>query len=543
MSSKIKSSFLEEDIKLVDYWGDGILVLSANGIVSYANKIWDEFAQKYCPSLLEYVEGTDYLKVFSEKSDENVTITKGIRRVINGTEKSFFFEDSCHCSDGEHWILIKVHPLSQNYPTSVLLQYIDITENKKRELNLAEHEKHLYTLLNNIRLVGVVLDTHGNIKFCNDHLLELTGWKRKEVLNKNWFDILLSPEIVPEIKSVFLKTIKKANVPSYYKNEVLAKDGSRRLIVWNNTVIKDIDGKINTVVSIGENITNHLLTEKSLLMTKGQLRTLVDTIPDLVWLKDVNGFYLVCNTKFERFFGAKEEEIIGKTDYDFVNKDLADLFTQKDREAMKAGKPSMNEEEITYADDGHREYLETIKSPMYDSNGQLIGVLGVGRDITERKKSEAKLQDKKKELFQIVNGNPIPTFVINKNHKITYWNKSCETITGIKADEMIGTRNTWTAFYRNERPLLADLIVDNCQSTIEKIYGGKNLQPSFIEGGYQAEDYFPMFDKWLFFTAAPIKDFDNNIIGAIETLQDISLAKKAEKALIDTKILAENRPA
>ena len=102
---------------------------------------------------------------------------------------------------------------------------------------------------------------------------------------------------------------------------------------------------------------------------RARLRTLVETIPDLVWLKNPDGVYLTCNPRFERFFGAKEAEIVGKTDYDFVDADLADFFREHDRKAMTADKPSINEEWVTFADDGHRELLETIKTPMYGSDG------------------------------------------------------------------------------------------------------------------------------------------------------------------------------
>ena len=123
-----------------------------------------------------------------------------------------------------------------------------------------------------------------------------------------------------------------------------------------------------------------------------RLRTLIETIPDLVWLKDVDGVYLACNPKFERFFGAKEKDIIGKTDYDFVDKNLADFFRMNDKKALAAGQPVINEEEIVYADDGHRECLETVKTCLLDSKGAVIGVLGIARDITERKKSATALQ-------------------------------------------------------------------------------------------------------------------------------------------------------
>jgi PAS domain S-box-containing protein len=135
---------------------------------------------------------------------------------------------------------------------------------------------------------------------------------------------------------------------------------------------------------------------KQLSESESQLRTLVQTLPDLVWWKDPDGVYKACNPKFERFFGAAQAEIIGKTDYDFLDKKLADFFREKDNVAIAAGKASLNEEEVTYADDGHKELLETIKMPMYSSDGKLMGVLGVARDITERKRSEQALLDAQK---------------------------------------------------------------------------------------------------------------------------------------------------
>lgn len=126
--------------------------------------------------------------------------------------------------------------------------------------------------------------------------------------------------------------------------------------------------------------------------TKNQLHTLLDTIPDLIWLKDKEGIYLLCNPMFERFFGAKEEEIIGKTDYDFVDKELADFFRKNDQIAMEAKAQNMNEEWITFADDGHPALLETIKIPMIDEHDNPIGILGVAHDITERYNNEIQIK-------------------------------------------------------------------------------------------------------------------------------------------------------
>ncbi|MFZ2267157.1 MAG: PAS domain S-box protein [Azonexus sp.] len=114
-----------------------------------------------------------------------------------------------------------------------------------------------------------------------------------------------------------------------------------------------------------------------------KLRTLIDTLPDLVWLKDTDGVYLSCNKRFEQFFGASESAIIGKTDFDFVDHELATFFRANDRAAQLANAPRSNEEWVTFASDGHRELLNTTKAPMRDASGKLIGILGIGRDVSQ----------------------------------------------------------------------------------------------------------------------------------------------------------------
>ncbi len=121
------------------------------------------------------------------------------------------------------------------------------------------------------------------------------------------------------------------------------------------------------------------------------LKTLIRTIPDLVWLKNPQGVYLFCNSRVELFFGAKESEIVGKTDYDFVESKVADMFKEKDRQAIASGKACTNEEVIVFAADGHKKHIETIKTPMVNDDGEFIGVLGIGRDITERTTLQAQL--------------------------------------------------------------------------------------------------------------------------------------------------------
>lgn len=162
---------------------------------------------------------------------------------------------------------------------------------------------------------------------------------------------------------------------------------------------------------------------------QAKLRAMLDAIPDLVWLKDANGVYLCCNPRFERFFGAREAEIIGKTDYDFVDRELADSFREHDHKAMAAGKPSINEEWLTFAEDGSRGLFETIKTPMSDAQGKLIGVLGIARDITARVLAERALLESQQQAQLYLNIASVMLVAADAEGRITLINrKGCETL-------------------------------------------------------------------------------------------------------------------
>ena len=167
------------------------------------------------------------------------------------------------------------------------------------------------------------------------------------------------------------------------------------------------------------------------------------------------------------------------------------------------------------------------------------------KELAIRKRAEKALRESEKRLSQIIEGNSIATFVIDNEHKVTHWNKACENLTGISADKIIKAQKLWEPFYFAERPVMADLIVDNAsEKEIAHYYKGKYRASTTIEGAYKAEDFFPEFGehgKWLFFTAAPLRDAEGKIIGAIETLQDITDRKLAEDALRKAHDELENR--
>ncbi|MCK6406941.1 MAG: PAS domain S-box protein [Rhodocyclaceae bacterium] len=145
-------------------------------------------------------------------------------------------------------------------------------------------------------------------------------------------------------------------------------------------------------------ITAQRSSEAALESERRRLRTLFNTLPDLVWLKDPEGRYLACNPPFERLYGATEKEIIGRDDFDFVDAEQAQFFRERDRVAIAAGTPVSNKEWVTFASDGRRVLLETIKTVMRDAEGHLVGVLGIGRDITAEQLAQTALAQRVREV-------------------------------------------------------------------------------------------------------------------------------------------------
>ena len=153
----------------------------------------------------------------------------------------------------------------------------------------------------------------------------------------------------------------------------------------------------------------------------------------------------------------------------------------------------------------------------------------------KRKRAENELKESEQRLKSVIGGSPIPAFVIGKDHKIIYWNKALEVLTKIKAEDAIGTSQQWRAFYTRKRPCMADLLVNREQDNISKWYTGKYTKSKLLDEAYEAIDFFPELGnqgKWLRFTAAIIRNAKGELIGAIETLEDITRRKKAKEALL-----------
>lgn len=284
-------------------------------------------------------------------------------------------------------------------------------------------------------------------------------------------------------------------------------------------------------VAVARDVTEYKSNEIALKQILNYNRGLIEANIDPLVTIGPDGKVTDVNRATENVTGYNRDEIIGT--------DFSDYFT--DPKKAKEGYEKVFREGFVRdypLEIQHRNGQVTpviYNASVYrDEYGDVLGVFAAARDITELKRAEKNLNDSQSRLNSILEGTPIPKFVIDKNHTIIYWNKALEELSGISAKDVIGTQNQWKAFYDKKRPSMADILVDGSGEKLLQWYGNKYNESKFLKEVYEAVDFFPAMDddgKWLFFTAAPVKDSEGNLIGAVETLEDITENKKAESAL------------
>jgi PAS domain S-box-containing protein len=179
-------------------------------------------------------------------------------------------------------------------------------------------------------------------------------------------------------------------------------------------------------------------------------------------------------------------------------------------------------------------WLRFTAAIIRDSEKNLVGVLETLEDITEKRRVEEEIKESEQRLYSILQNSPIPAFVIGRDHRVIFWNRALEELSKIPAGEVLGTTRHWRAFYKKERPCMADLLVDGEIGRIPKWYVDKYTRSSLLEEAFEATDFFPDLGedgKWLRFTAATIRDSSGNRVSALETLEDITERMKAEEEL------------
>ncbi len=200
--------------------------------------------------------------------------------------------------------------------------------------------------------------------------------------------------------------------------------------------MKDARGVPVRAVGTVLDITARKTAEEGLAAERNLLRTILDAIPDFVFLKDETGVYRLCNPAVGRYFGRTEQEILGRTDFELVDAGTAAGFRRDDLDAMAGGEPSRREESLVNRD-GSRLYTETIKLPVRGPDGRVLGVLGVARDLTVRKLAELSLIESEARFRSLADSTAVMIWMAGVDGRGTYFNRAWLEFSGRTFEEEV----------------------------------------------------------------------------------------------------------
>lgn len=371
--------------------------------------------------------------------------------VIQQRRKSLNSEVSFKAPDGNTQIQIIQFSVIEGFEhdySRVMVAIVNCTDNRMTEFKLQETNHQLTNLIGNLK--GIVyrcqFDQSWTMLFTSDSIGEMTGYTRDELLNNKQISYaeLIHPDDLERVTQT-IQTAVASDQRFAVEYRIRTKSGEEKWFWEQGIGIKNALGKIETLEGYILDITGQKNARIRLDNERLHLRTVIETIPDLIWLKDPKGVYLNCNYQFGQLLGATEAEIVGKTEYDFVDRQLADSFRKNDLAAMQANQPVSNLEAVTFASDGHQAFLEIIKTPMRNSNGKLIGVLGIARDVTENKRNEQKLEESKNWYQAIFNNTGTATCIINEDSEIVLMNDMFVQLTSYNETDL-ANKVKWVEF-------------------------------------------------------------------------------------------------
>ena len=272
--------------------------------------------------------------------------------------------------------------------------------------------------------------------------------------------------------------------------------------------------------------TEHKQTIEILQASENKYRVLLENLPQKIFHKDKNSVYVSCNNNYARDLKIRPDEIIGKTDYDFYNKELAEKYRADDKRIMESGKTEYIEEK--YIQNGHEVVVQTVKTPLEDDKGKKIGILGIFWDITERRRIEEALKESEERYRTIIEHSNDMIWILDTDGRYQFVNKRCEEFSGLKPDYFLG--KSFTPFIdKKDLPKVIDIF-----------HKALNGEPQQYEVAVKKEDGSNFF---LSVNTAPVYS-KGKVVGTVSFGRDITEHKKAEEQIKESlkqKLMKSNK--
>jgi PAS domain S-box-containing protein len=311
-------------------------------------------------------------------------------------------------------------------------ELIESSEIKQTKETLQASEEKFRRIYEGASDAMVYLDKSGKILEVNKKVVELFGGSKEELLGKNFANVgVISVRELPTLMSAFAKVLagKQVTVDVRIKN----RKGREVYLECSASLMKTHDR--HAILLLARDLTERKKAEDTLRKSENKSRTLLENLPQKIFFKDRKSVYIAANENYARDLKIKSDEIAGRTDYDFFPKKLAEKYRADDKRIIESGKTEDIEEE--YIQNGQKVFVHTVKTPVKDENGNVVGTLGIFWDITERKQAEEALresEEKYRDLFENVR-DVIVTFDLKGT--VTSVNKAVAEY-GFKKDDFVG---------------------------------------------------------------------------------------------------------
>jgi len=398
------------------------------------------------------------------------------------------------------------------------LSELEKTEAKRK---LAEAEE-LYKTLAQSAFAVVFIVQDSKFRFINTRAIAYAGYTSEELVGQS-SDVMVYPEDREKVKKLS-KEMLAGERNTAFEFRMVTKLNQLR---WISQTVSPIhyDGR--------PAILGNALDVTDLKQAEELYKTLAESSFAVVFIVQ-DGKFRFINTSAIAYAGYTSEELVGQDSDIMVYAEDRDKVKRMSKEMLAGTRNAAFDFRMVTKQNQLRWISQTVTSIHYDGRP---AILGNALDVTDIKQAEEALRESER-LYSIILGSPFPTFVIGKDHKVLHWNKAMEILSGEKAEEVIGTVQDLKAFYGKERPCMAHLLVDGLMEALPQYYSGQYVNSSLTDRAYEVTEFFPKIGeegRWLRITAAAIRNSKGDMIGALETLEDVTEKKRMEEALRESE--------
>ena len=411
-----------------------------------------------------------------------------------------------------------------------VLVFHDVTEKRRAEDTLRESEARLRVQRERMPIGYIVFDERYRFSELNPAAEVIFGYSQAELRGRQ-VNVIVPDAIRPQVDGL-LRRLAEGDMTAHGVNENVTKDGRTIICQWTNTPLRDAKGDFLGFLSMVQDITERKRAEVAAQRSEALLRAVTDNTPDPIFLKDRGCRLLFANPATLRAIGKPAAEVIGKTDEEFYdNPEVGRAITANDRRIMESGQDQAVEEAVPSPDGTTRVFL-SMKSPFRDAQGQIIGIVGVARDITERKRVEDALLKSEQEFRTLAEAMPQIVWATRPDGWNIYFNQQWVDYTGLTLDESYG--HGWNIpFHPDDRQRAWDAWQRATQHD----------EPYLLECRLRRADGVY---RWWLIHGTPMRGANGEIQKWFGTCTDIEERKQAEVALRESeerlRLLGDNLP-